>query len=193
MKTHFEINQKQAGENLKDKELANFINHPHDNYFKSTFGRPEIARDFLESYLPESILKLMDLDTLTNQKGEYVDKKLKKFYSDLLYKVEINEKTGYIYILYEHKSYHDEKTIFQILKYMASIWNELYDEKKKYVPPIIPILIYHGKKKLEVKTRLWDTIQGIEQLPQELKEMIPDFKFRAYDYSPNPFLNLQNS
>src|SRR6056297_3305373 len=27
-------------------------------------------------------------------------------------------------------------------------------------------------------------IQGIEQLPQELKEMIPNFKFRAYDYSP---------
>jgi len=152
---------------LKDKELAKIVNHPHDNYFKSTFGRPEVARDFLESYLPESIVKLMNLDTLTNQKGEYVDKKLKKFYSDLLYKVDLKEKTAYVYILYEHKSYHDEKTIFQLLKYMASIWNERYDEKEKTVPPIIPILIYHGEKKLEVKTRLWDTIQGIEQLPQE--------------------------
>jgi len=169
---------------LNNDELARIINHPHDHYFKHTFGKTAVARDFLKSYLPEEILKVMDLDTLTNQKGEYVDKKLKKFYSDLLYKVSINGKNGYIYILYEHKSYHDEKTIFQLLKYMAGIWNELYNIDEKSVPPILPILIYHGEKKLEVKTRLWKIIEGIEDLPKELKEMIPDFKFKAYDYSP---------
>ena len=52
--------------------------------------------------------------------AEYIDKKLKSFFTDLLYKVNINGQEGFIYILYEHKSYHDEKTIFQLLKYLSS-------------------------------------------------------------------------
>ena len=169
---------------MENKDLARIINHPHDHYFKSTFGKKEVARDFLESYLPEEILHILDLETLSNQKVEYVDKKLKNFLTDLLYQVDINEKEGYVYILYEHKSYHDEKTIFQIFKYMVQIWDEHYDNKTKTIPAIIPILIYHGEKKLEIKTRLWDMIEGIEQFPETLKKMLPDFEFKAYDYSP---------
>lgn len=169
---------------MKNGELARIINHPHDHYFKNTFGKIEIARDFLKSYLPEDILEVMDLDTLTHEKGEYVDKKLKNFYTDLLYQVSINDTKGYIYILYEHKSYHDEKTIFQLMKYMAMVWDDCYDTKTKLIPPVIPVLIYHGERELQIKTRLWDMIESVEALPSSLKKMIPKFEFRAYDYSP---------
>ena len=105
---------------MENKDLARILNHPHDHYFKNTFGKKEIARDFLESYLPREIVNILDLNTLTNQKTEYIDKKLKGFFTDLLYKVNINGQPGFVYILYEHKSYHEEKTIFQLLKYLSS-------------------------------------------------------------------------
>src|SRR6056297_945229 len=169
---------------MENKDLARILNHPHDHYFKNTFGQKEIARDFLESYLPKEILNILDLNTLTNQKTEYIDKKLKSFFTDLLYQVNINGQEGYIYILYEHKSYHDEKTIFQLLKYLAMIWDEHYDSNKKTIPAIIPILIYHGEKELKIKTRLWDMIENVDTLPLSLKKMLPNFEFIAYDYSP---------
>src|SRR6056297_440141 len=169
---------------MDNKDLARILNHPHDHYFKNTFGQKEIARDFLESYLPKEILNILDLNTLTNQKTEYIDKKLKSFFTDLLYQVNINGQEGFIYILYEHKSYHDEKTIFQLLKYLSMIWDEHYDPNKKTIPAIIPILIYHGEKELKIKTRLWDMIEGVETFPLSLKKMLPDFEIKAYDYSP---------
>ena len=101
---------------MENKDLARILNHPHDHYFKNTFGKIEIARDFLKSCLPKEIVNILDLNTLTNQKSEYIDNKLKSFFTDLLYQVNINGQTGFIYILYEHKSYHDEKTIFQLKK-----------------------------------------------------------------------------
>src|SRR6056297_3516741 len=169
---------------MKNKDLARILNHPHDHYFKNTFGKTEIARDFLKSYLPKEIVNILDLNTLTNQKSEYIDKKLKSFFTDLLYQININGQEGFIYILYEHKSYHDEKTIFQLLKYLSMIWDEHYDSNKKTIPAIIPILIYHGEKELKIKTRLWDMIENVETLPLSLKNMLPNFEFKAYDYSP---------
>ena len=74
--------------------------------------------------MPSDVLEHIDLKTLTNQNGEYIDEKLKKDFSDLLYQVDIDGKKGYIYILFEHKSYEDEKVIFQLLRYMSRIWEE---------------------------------------------------------------------
>jgi predicted transposase YdaD len=37
--------------------------NPHDKFFKETFSNVEVARDFIKNYLPESILKIIDLET----------------------------------------------------------------------------------------------------------------------------------
>jgi len=34
---------------LNSKDLARIINNPHDHYFKHTFGKPEVAKDYLKS------------------------------------------------------------------------------------------------------------------------------------------------
>ena len=136
---------KSRGENMS-KKSEYIVKHPHDAFFKKTFSKKEIAVDFLKNYLPEKILEHINLETLTNQNGEYIDKNLKKDFSDLLYQVEIDGREGYIYILFEHKSYEDEKVIFQLLRYMTKIWEERFDSKRKKAPIIIPLVIYHGKK-----------------------------------------------
>ncbi|HOO33988.1 MAG TPA: Rpn family recombination-promoting nuclease/putative transposase [Thermotogota bacterium] len=173
------------------KEKSNINKHPHDAFFKGTFSKKEIAKDFLKNYLPPDVVTHINLDTLTNQKGEYIDKKLKKDFSDLLYQVEIDGHEGYVYILFEHKSYEDQKVIFQLLRYMCRIWEEKYNTKTKKVPVIIPIVIYHGKKVWNLETRLWKYILDIEHMPNSIRQMIPEFEYKAYDYSPDSKLEIR--
>jgi predicted transposase YdaD len=49
------------------------IQNPHDRFFKETFGKVEVAKDFLNNYLPENIIKVIDVDTLEPQKDSFVN------------------------------------------------------------------------------------------------------------------------
>ena len=40
------------------KKTEKKVKNPHDIFFKDTFSNPLVARDFIENYLPESILKM---------------------------------------------------------------------------------------------------------------------------------------
>lgn len=101
----------------------------------------------------------------------------------MLYKTRINGQDGYIYILMEHKSYIEGKVIFQLLRYITSIWEEKYDPKTKKIPIIIPMVIYHGREIWNVETNLSNMVQGIEDLPNELKTYLPTYQYEICDFS----------
>ena len=98
------------------------IVNPHDKFFKDVLSNKETAVDFLANFLPADVLQLLNLGTAEIRKDSFVDEELKEFFSDLLYEVKLAGRTGYIYILFEHKSFPDRFTSFQILKYMVRIW-----------------------------------------------------------------------
>ena len=83
------------------------VQNPHDKFFKDTFSNPLVVRDFVENYLPEPILKLVDLNELEIQNGSHVDEELSEVFSDMLFRTKINQRDGYLYFLFEHKSYPD--------------------------------------------------------------------------------------
>ncbi len=56
---------------------------------------------------------------------------LKRVFSDLLFKVNINKREGYFYFLFEHKSYASKDIAFQLLKYMIEIWDSKIKKKKE--------------------------------------------------------------
>jgi len=100
-----------------------------------------------------------------------------------LYKTKVKGQDGYIYILMEHKSYIEGKVIFQLLRYITNIWEEKYDHKTKKVPIIIPMVIYHGREVWNVETNLSNMVQGIEDLPDELKTYLPTYRYEICDFS----------
>lgn len=63
------------------------MNHPHDKLFKETFSDKKVAKDFLQHFLPRKILAIIDILTITLQKESFIQKELKEFYADLLYRV----------------------------------------------------------------------------------------------------------
>lgn len=73
------------------------IQNPHDKFFKETFSKVSVAKDFLNNYLPQSIMNVIDIDTLEPQKDSFINEELEEGFSDLLFKVNINKREGYFY------------------------------------------------------------------------------------------------
>ena len=44
------------------------LHNPHDRFFKTVFGRTEVAAEFLERYLPPAVAATLDWTTLRPEK-----------------------------------------------------------------------------------------------------------------------------
>src|SRR5437868_11362013 len=98
---------------------------PHDHFFKTLLGRPEMAADFLANYLPPEVAEVLDLTAPELVKDSFVDAELQEHLSDLLYRVRLKPGgEAYVYVLFEHKSAPDAWVAFQLLRYLVRIWEQ---------------------------------------------------------------------
>lgn len=124
------------------------------------------------------------MNTLEPQKDSFIDKELKEIFADMLFRVNIDNKEGYIYFLFEHKSYTSKNISFQLLKYMIEIWGaKINNEEIDELPLIIPIVIYHGKVNWNINATLGEMIKGYKELPKDVQKYIPDYEYVLYDIS----------
>ena len=161
--------------------MGNKLHHSHDKLFRETWSNLNNAKSFLKNYLPEHVIKLVRLDTLEICKDSFIEKDLQDFYSDMLYKVKIGNAPGYIYFLFEHKSYPDRLIHLQLLEYMVKIWRlGLKQSKNRKLSIILPLVLYHGKDKWTVDQRFASFFEGPAG---ELAGYIPNYEFILYDLS----------
>jgi predicted transposase/invertase (TIGR01784 family) len=109
-----------------------------------------VAQSFFEAHLPIKFKKSIDWKTLQLCPGTFVDKQLQERYTDILYKVQLNKETGYLYVLVEHQSNPDELMAFRLLEYQVKIWRQYLKQTKgpcKKLPLILPMIYYSGKHK----------------------------------------------
>lgn len=106
-----------------------------------------VAKDFFTAHLPKEFRKAIDLDSLKLEKGSYIDKELKKLISDILYSVNIDGGSGYLYLLIEHQSKADRMMPFRLLEYTCRIMRRDINNGKKSLPVVIPLVLYNGKVK----------------------------------------------
>jgi predicted transposase/invertase (TIGR01784 family) len=166
----------------------NEINNPHDKFFKKVFSDKSNAQDFLLNYLPTSIVNLLDLTSLEYTKETFVDKHLAEYFSDLLCKIDLRDGSlGYIYFLFEHKSYQEPLTAFHILRYMVKMWDvwlrdvRLQEKSGRLprFPVIIPMIVYHG----EGQWRAGLNYKDLFHCHEEMACFIPDFQYLLWDAS----------
>jgi len=167
---------------VNENNKSGVIN-PHDKVIKTAYSDLENARSFLTNYLPDNVLKLVDLDTLEISKDSFIEKELAEYYSDILYKVNLTDGSqGFIYVLFEHKSYYDRFVHLQLLEYMVKIWRLHIKQQKTqpdYLPIVIPLLVCHARKEWPQETvRLTSLLSGPVE---DLTGYIPDFGFELYD------------
>jgi predicted transposase/invertase (TIGR01784 family) len=156
------------------------LSNAHDRFFKRMISRPEAARGLVLNYLPSEVVALLEPMSLALRRDSFVDENLGEHFSDLLY--DVNLKTGdeaYVYVLFEHKSYVERLTAFQLLRYIVRIWEQALREGHSYPIPVIPIVVYHGRVDWHVGLNLGDLFRG----PEALRAYWPSFTYELCDLS----------
>jgi len=155
------------------------ISNPHDRYFREVFSNPDIVRDLLSNYLPNAVAQVLDLTTLALEQDSFVDEELRQHYTDLLYMVRrIDGAEAFVYFLFEHKSYPDQATSFQVLRYMVRIW-ERQVRQAEPLTPIIPLVFYHGVEAWRAPHNFADLVGA----PAEFAAYTPHFIYDLLDLS----------
>ncbi len=140
---------------------------PHDSFCKEIMARPEVATDFLANYMPPDVVASLDINALELVKDSFVDGELRKHLSDLLYRVPFRDGSeAFIYILFEHKNRPDEWVAFQLLRYEMMIWEPIARRREGKLPPIFPIVFYHGQQRSGLATisDLWIINDGFTRV-----------------------------
>ena len=159
-------------------EIAN----PHDSFFKDLLARPEMATDFLVNYLPPEVAAELDLTAPELVKDSFIDAELQPHFSDLLYRVRLKRGgEAYVYILFEHKSAPDVWVGFQLFRYKARIWEPLVRQKVKKLPPIFPLVLYHGRARWRAARNFGALIEW--QGARALRQYVPEFEYYLIDLS----------
>ena len=157
----------------------NQASKPHDEFFKATFGRLDIALDYLKQMLPEDIQHYLNLNALERINGSFVSPQLKEYFSDVVYQcpiVGLKKQASLTFIL-EHKSDIVPHPHFQLLRYMLDTWEEQI-KNKKALTPIVPIVLYQGKRKW-VKRDLYAYFD--KKLPASFRPFCPNFDYFLTD------------
>lgn len=157
------------------------IVNPHDKFFKEVYSDKERAIDFLRGFLPEEVAGRLNLGSIEIRKVSFIDEEMRESFSDILYEVEFAGSFGYIYILFEYKSYPDRYTALQLLKYMVRIWElHLRQSAKPELPLIVPLVLYQGIGAWRCGNRLRDLLSTNDEA---LLTYTPDYRFLLFDLS----------
>lgn len=151
-------------------------NKPHDHLFKSTFTDPRIASDYIRNFLPKELTSKLDLTTLQLAPTSYVNPELDEYLSDVVYRCNYGEESLILSVLFEHKSSPDGIIYLQLLRYLLEAWDQ-QPKKMEGLEIIIPIVVYHGKKKWEKRDFL-SHFPGVDTL---LSPYIPNFRYLLTD------------
>ena len=171
----------------------------HDGLFKGAFYNQHLAESFARENLPVEITRDLDFSSMIRDEDTFVDQKLAHCYADVLYRIRYKDRPAYLYYLFEHKSWEPDFPALQLLKNMVFIWEkqarknielkkqdpgqEGYKKKElKTLPPIIPLLIYHGESEWKADTNF----RALFDIPPILEKYIPGFSYEKYDVSHLP-------
>lgn len=153
-------------------EQEKSVNQKHDKSFKDILADEKEMAKFLNQFIGIEVKS----EELEEQKNNYINKQFEKRESDIIYKIKNKE----IYILVEHQSKVDKRMPRRIFEYCMGIMMELEKSQKKddgSNPLIIPIVIYTGLNRWNVKTNFLDTqktYDGYQEYKINLKYKLID-------------------
>ncbi|MCF6240062.1 MAG: Rpn family recombination-promoting nuclease/putative transposase [Bacteroidales bacterium] len=156
--------------------MNNKLIYSHDKFFKKIFSKKENIKELLFEILPDEIVKKLNLETIELDSTEYIDEKLRTNFSDLVYNCRYKEQIIKISLLFEHKSSPEQYPHFQLNRYMLNIWQTQLSQKQK-LTQVIPIILYHGKKKWQKKS----FTEYFKIKDELLNKYIPEFEYLLFD------------
>ena len=141
--------------------------HAHDKFVRTVMADLRVARDFFAIHLPADLKEMTDLANIKLQPRSQIDDLRNETIVDILYKTTMGGKEAYLYLLLEHQSRPDELMPFRMLKYTCDIIAQhLKSSKKKTIPLIYPMVIYHAARPYPYSTDLKDLVDAQQVLKE---------------------------
>ncbi|MFW6244637.1 MAG: Rpn family recombination-promoting nuclease/putative transposase [Fibrobacterota bacterium] len=155
------------------------IHQDHDHFFIESMEHREIAWGIVCEFVDPVILEQIRGSTFEMVKGSWVDTVLNEHRSDIVYRVSLLNRDGYVYFLFEHKSNLDAKTPRQIFRYMNQIWEEIEKQEQSFsrLPVIIPVIVYHDDHRWNISNSikpLYAIINGAQRYLPDYESVIID-------------------
>jgi predicted transposase YdaD len=152
----------------------------HDHFFKGSMQQIEIAQGMSQLLLSKRIPVKIDFTTLQIVKDSWINVRLNLHSTDILYRAEAGLERFHLLLLFEHKSNIDNSVPLQNYRNTSyAIEEELSQSKSSTpkLPPVIPIVIYHGKTPWNVDnsiTSMFEYIEGTEQFIPQQRSIVID-------------------
>lgn len=146
----------------------------HDTFIRAILADKSIALDYFKTSLPAFVKEKLDFTTLTQLPDTYVSEELKKTVSDIVYSCRRNDGKGQVKVslLIEHKSSPYKYTPIQIGSYIFSgLLRQIGNKEQPSL--IIPVLLYHGKKKWKYRT-MADVFAAVDL---DLRQYVPHYEY----------------
>lgn len=148
------------------------VDKPHDKLVRRLLSNVATARDVLESYLPDSIKTLVDLDSLERQPDTFVDSQHRMKEVDVLFKVRCknSKDDAFIWVLIEQQREPDVWMPLRQFCYIGVIWDHIRKSlksraKSNKLPFIYPLVISNASKPYQHSLTLRDMIEPDEAKP----------------------------
>lgn len=155
------------------------VQSPHDKLFRQTFSDKRKVEAFLKGALTESIASKLQFESLNQVKDSFIDEQLREHFADVVYTCKFGEEREItLTFLFEHKTWQPAFPHLQLLRYMLNIW-EAEEKNRQQLRPILPIVVYHGRKAWDVKPfkRYFER----DLYPKELERFLPTFEYGLVD------------
>ena len=160
-------------------------NNPHDGLFRALLDDPGRAAVVIREMLPPEIAASIDAEAPVPVDGSFVDEALAASQSDRLFQVSLTSgMPAFVYVLMEHKSTVDPRTPLQLLSYMVRIWDRYAEGKAgrlRALPPILPIVVYHGQSPWRVPDTVLDCIDTGAGSGGALADYVRALRYEVHD------------
>jgi len=164
-----------TGANEKRGRMSE-ISGIHDRFFKARFGQIDHMRGLLRGFLPASLSRALDYDSLNYIDTEKIGLSYEKAHLDLVLSARVDDVPVQIYLLFEHKSAPDPSVFLQLLRYMVALWT-LDQGNDKRPTPVLPFIFYHGTPVWSFPERFLDFCS----VPELLRPYALDFSSLVLD------------
>lgn len=160
---------------------------PHDALFRALLDSPARAAALIRDHLPPEVAERLSAGPPRPIDGTFIDDALAESRSDRLFAVTLTDgRAALLYVLLEHKSAPDPATPLQLLGYMVAIWKRHLaqtPDPPTRLPPIIPVVFYHGARPWTVPPSVLDCIDADDRL----RPWIDRFAYVLRDLGPIPY------
>ncbi|MCY3877324.1 MAG: Rpn family recombination-promoting nuclease/putative transposase [Rhodobacteraceae bacterium] len=148
----------------------------HDSLFRLLVSDRARADQLPRDYLPAEVVARLDPERPpVHVEGTIIDGEGSKTQSDALFRLHLGDGSEVIvYALLEHKSQIDHRTPLQLVRYVLKIWGKEMDDgalPDGGLPPVIPIVFFHGREPWTVPC----SIQKMIHAPEGLEHLARSF------------------